>query len=175
VSDIEDQDGWWCGGGVCACGGDRSLLLLLLACLFGCMSLSIHQMLLMNYGAVSMMVMVMSCAAVAVAVAGTVQTRRYSVETNFQGSYQTPDDARKLFIQDNIAYVVDGDGLNIINVSNSSSPSLMGSYETPSFARDVFVQDYIAYVADIYVYKDSVIDRCGQSLFPFTHELLQYS
>ena len=142
---------WWCGGGVR--GADRSLLLLLLACLFGCMSLSIHQtkemrILLMNYGVVSMMVMVMSCAAVAVAVAGTVQTRRYSVETTFQGSYQTPDDARKLFIQDNIAYVVDGDGLNIINVSNSSSPSLMGSYETPSFASDVFVQDYIAYVAD---------------------------
>jgi hypothetical protein len=165
---------------VCVCVWCWPILVVVAACLFGCMSLSIHQtkemrILLMNYGVVSMMVMVMSCAAVAVAVAGTVQTRRYSVETTFQGSYQTPDDARKLFIQDNIAYVVDGDGLNIINVSNSSSPSLMGSYETPSFARDVFVQDYIAYVADIYVYKDSVIDRCGQSLFPFTHELLQYS
>jgi hypothetical protein len=40
------------------------------------------------------------------------------------------------------------EGLQIISVSDPSSPYLLGSYDTPSYAWGVFVQDSLACVAD---------------------------
>ena len=49
----------------------------------------------------------------------------------------------------NIAYVADRyDGLQIIDVSNPVSPTLIGSVDTPGDAREVTVIGNIAYVAD---------------------------
>jgi len=48
----------------------------------------------------------------------------------------------------NYAYVADGYGLRIINVSNPASPTEIGYYDTPGSAYDVAVSGNYAYVAD---------------------------
>ena len=48
-----------------------------------------------------------------------------------------------------LAYVADGaDGLQIIDVSNPASPTLVGSVDTPGEAQDVVITGDRAYVAD---------------------------
>ena len=50
-----------------------------------------------------------------------------------------------------IAYVADGNlGLTLVNVSNSSIPSIIGTVDTPGTANNVTVVGDTAYVADIY-------------------------
>jgi len=66
------------------------------------------------------------------------------------GFYDTPGDARGVYVQDNFAYVTDYEsGLRIIDVSVPSSPTEVGFYDTPGDARGVYVQGSLAYVADV--------------------------
>ena len=65
------------------------------------------------------------------------------------GSYDTPGDAKGVFVSGSYAYVADGErDLQIINVSNPASLTLIGSYNTPLGAKDVFVSGGYAYVAN---------------------------
>jgi hypothetical protein len=48
----------------------------------------------------------------------------------------------------NLAYVTDRIGLQIIDITDPASPSLVGSLETPGLADDVDIQGDYAYVAD---------------------------
>jgi len=61
------------------------------------------------------------------------------------------------------AYVADGDsGLQVIDISNPSSPNRVGYYDTPGSAYDVAVKGSYAYVADgsggLQIYKNLLID-----------------
>ena len=52
-------------------------------------------------------------------------------------------------ISGNHAYVADGEGgLQIIDISDSSSPFIVGSVDTPGLAWDVFIFGNYAFVAD---------------------------
>jgi hypothetical protein len=63
--------------------------------------------------------------------------------------YDTPDNARKVYISGNYAYVADfNSGLQIINVSNPAAPIRVGSYNTAGIAYEVRVSGNYAYVAD---------------------------
>jgi hypothetical protein len=63
--------------------------------------------------------------------------------------YDTPGFATAVQVVGDYAYVADGlSGLQIINITNPSSPTLTGSYDTPDFALGVQVVGNYAYVAD---------------------------
>ena len=65
------------------------------------------------------------------------------------GSYNTLDQALSVVVSGNYAYVADGNsGLQIIDVSNVTSPVRVGFYDTPGTAIDVAVLGSYAYVAD---------------------------
>lgn len=65
------------------------------------------------------------------------------------GSYNTPATAAGISVSGSYAYVADqATGLLIIDISNSSNPTLTGNYDTPGYAECVFVSNTYAYVAD---------------------------
>ncbi len=65
------------------------------------------------------------------------------------GSVDTPDDAHGITVLGTTAYIVDhSKGLQIIDVSNPTSPQIIGSVDTPGFAVEVTVVGTNAYVAD---------------------------
>ncbi|MGE3062915.1 MAG: T9SS type A sorting domain-containing protein, partial [bacterium] len=56
-----------------------------------------------------------------------------------------------VYVSGDYAYVADrSSGLQIIDISNPSSPTLKGSYNTPGYALGVYVSGSYAYVADSY-------------------------
>jgi len=65
--------------------------------------------------------------------------------------YNTPDNARDVQIRGDIAYVADTSSIQILNVSNASSPSFIGNYTLPSVPTAVTygieVSGNIAYIA----------------------------
>jgi len=64
-------------------------------------------------------------------------------------SFDTPDFAYGVYIQDSFAYVADRySGLQIIDISDPEKPSFKGIWNTPGEAIDVYVQGSFAYVAD---------------------------
>lgn len=68
---------------------------------------------------------------------------------NNVGRYNTDGTAQDVFISGNTAYVADGSsGLQIVDVSDPASPSLLGSYDTPGTASGVYISGNYAYVAD---------------------------
>ncbi|MBN2227540.1 MAG: VWA domain-containing protein [candidate division Zixibacteria bacterium] len=74
------------------------------------------------------------------------------------GSYNLPGMAYNVFVRNNYAYVAGStQGLLIIDVSESSNPTLTGTYDTPGSAHGVFIQSDYAYVAD-YGYGLKIID-----------------
>ncbi|MDH6083979.1 Calx-beta domain-containing protein [Umezakia ovalisporum] len=63
--------------------------------------------------------------------------------------YNTPGFATAVQVVGDYAYVADGSsGLQILNITNPSSPTLTASYDTPDFALGVQVVGNYAYVAD---------------------------
>jgi hypothetical protein len=64
------------------------------------------------------------------------------------GSYDTPGKACGVYVTGGLAYVADGSGLQIIAISNPSSPTLRGSYNTPGVAYGVYVTGGLAYIGD---------------------------
>jgi hypothetical protein len=74
------------------------------------------------------------------------------------GECDTPGDAYDVAVSGSYAYVADGSsGLEIIDVSNPSSPSFAGHWKTPSSANGVAVSGSYAYVAD-YIGSLEIID-----------------
>ncbi|MGR3310440.1 MAG: SBBP repeat-containing protein, partial [Candidatus Brocadiales bacterium] len=54
-----------------------------------------------------------------------------------------------IYVADNIAYVANGGtGLEIVDISVPTNPTLLGSFDTPVWARNVHVSGNIAYVTD---------------------------
>jgi Ca2+-binding RTX toxin-like protein len=66
------------------------------------------------------------------------------------GNYDTPGDSLNLQIVGNLAYIADGNSLQIIDISNPAFPTFKGSYGTPSYAHDVKIVGNLAYIADYY-------------------------
>jgi len=65
------------------------------------------------------------------------------------GGYVTSDYAYGVAVSGNYAYVADGfAGLQVINISNASSPTRVGGYDTSGCAYGVAVSGSYAYVAD---------------------------
>ena len=59
------------------------------------------------------------------------------------------DQPKSLFAVDTLVYVAcRGTGIEIVNVVNPASPSVICSYDTPGQAYDILVSDTFAYVAD---------------------------
>jgi len=65
------------------------------------------------------------------------------------GSVKTPGDASDVSVSGNMAYVADYEsGLQVIDISNPTRPTIIGSVDTPGYARKVFVSSSTVYVAD---------------------------
>jgi hypothetical protein len=65
------------------------------------------------------------------------------------GSVDTPGEAYRVAVAGTHAYVADwGSGLQVVDISNPTSPAIVGSVGTPGGARGVAVADNHAYVAD---------------------------
>ncbi|MCP4345480.1 MAG: hypothetical protein GY795_08130, partial [Desulfobacterales bacterium] len=64
------------------------------------------------------------------------------------GTANTPGGAQGVAVVGNTAYVADGSGLQIIDVSNPESPVIIGTANTPGGAQGVAVVGNTAYVAD---------------------------
>ena len=66
-----------------------------------------------------------------------------------QGYYDTTGYSTGVTVSGNYAYVADASaGLQIIDISNPSSPAIVGNYNTPGNAFSVVVSGNFAYVAD---------------------------
>jgi len=64
------------------------------------------------------------------------------------GYWDTPGDAKGVFVSGNYAYVANGSaGLRVIDISDPSSPFEVGYCNTPRCALGVFVSGNYAYVA----------------------------
>ena len=73
----------------------------------------------------------------------------FPFEVNLQGSLDTAGEARGAELCGGLLYLADGyDGLKIIDISGSGSPSIVGAYDTPGHASEVHVQGGHAYVND---------------------------
>ncbi|MFA7256194.1 MAG: S8 family serine peptidase, partial [Kiritimatiellales bacterium] len=65
------------------------------------------------------------------------------------GSFTTAGSVANVVVEGNYAYLADGgNGLVILNISNSQNPVLVGSVDTAGTAMDVAVSNGYAYVAD---------------------------
>lgn len=73
----------------------------------------------------------------------------YSQNLVLLGSVDTPGNASALAIRDSVAYVADGQGgLQVIDISDPTSPSIIGSSDQAGLAGDIAVENSFAYVAD---------------------------
>lgn len=64
------------------------------------------------------------------------------------GWFDTPGNARDVFVQDSLAFVADGaDGLVIINIKDKSNPQHVCSIDLPGYARKIYILDNLLYVA----------------------------
>jgi hypothetical protein len=65
------------------------------------------------------------------------------------GAVETPGTAQKVVVKGQMAYVADGEaGLQIINVSNPSTPVIVGSLDTPAVANGIAISGDIVLVTD---------------------------
>ena len=72
-----------------------------------------------------------------------------AMQFRLSGFVATPGNASDIFISDEYAYVVDGTaGLQIIDVSDKTNPTISGSVDTPGEASGIFKNGKYAYVAD---------------------------
>jgi hypothetical protein len=70
-------------------------------------------------------------------------------ELTLAGTYDTPGSAFGIAIAGDHAFVADyGSGLQVIDISDPTSPSIAGSYDTPGNAYGVAISGDYAFVAD---------------------------
>jgi hypothetical protein len=87
--------------------------------------------------------------ALCLAMAAMPLTTANTQNVEYVGSYDTPGSANDIFVAGDYAYVADGSsGLQIINISDPSIPTLTGSYDTQHYASGVFLVGNCAYVVD---------------------------
>ncbi|MCA2701868.1 MAG: DUF4347 domain-containing protein [Microcystis sp. M179S2] len=80
---------------------------------------------------------------------GTLATYEGVFALSLVGSYDTPGEAHDVKVVGNYAYVADFSlGLQIIDISNPTNPTLIGNYDTSGSAMDVQIVGNYAYVAD---------------------------
>ena len=78
------------------------------------------------------------------------EIRLLPFELTLAGSYDTPGNATGVAVAGDYAYVADyTSGLQVIDISDPTSPVYAGSYNTPGYAYGVAVAGDHAYVADI--------------------------
>ena len=57
--------------------------------------------------------------------------------------------AKDVYVTGDYAYVADGgSGLQIIDITDPTTPILAGSYDTPGFAQGIYVSGNYAYAGD---------------------------
>jgi hypothetical protein len=105
-------------------------------------------------------------------VAGEIKLHPF--ELTLAGSYDTPGYALGVAISGDYAYVADeASGLQVIDITDPTTPTLVGSYDTPVYACGVAISGDYAYVGDytsglqvIQVFQRHVntADNVGQSL-----------
>lgn len=67
----------------------------------------------------------------------------------FWATWRTARRARGVRVLGDLAYIADAEGgLQIVDVSNPTAPSLHGSYDAPGKTWSVFADGHYAYVAD---------------------------
>jgi hypothetical protein len=68
---------------------------------------------------------------------------------NYKGFCATPGTATDIAVDGNYAYVADGNqGLQIVSVTDKTSPEIIGNYDTSGNAGGIFIDGNYAYVAD---------------------------
>jgi Ca2+-binding RTX toxin-like protein len=66
-----------------------------------------------------------------------------------KGVYNTPGNANSIKVIGNLVFVTDeGQGLQILNVSDPTTPTLVGSYDTTGTARGIDIVGNYAYIGD---------------------------
>jgi len=66
-----------------------------------------------------------------------------------KGFCSTPGKANALSITGEYAYIADGNqGLQIINISDKTSPEIINSYDTTGYTEDIIIESNDAYLAD---------------------------
>jgi len=60
------------------------------------------------------------------------------------------DLAGEIVIKEDYAFVTNGIGLQILDISNPSSPTIIASYDTPNFAQGLEVDDNYVYINDLF-------------------------
>ncbi len=71
------------------------------------------------------------------------------VEITFVGRLNTSGSAEGIYVSGNYAYVADGEsGLQIIDISNPSTPKFIGHCDTPNCANNIYLSGDYAYIAD---------------------------
>jgi hypothetical protein len=77
------------------------------------------------------------------------QLELYAFSINVTGSYDTPGAARNVAVDGDYAYVADYyEGLQVIDISDPSSPSLLGTYNTTGYAFRLAVSGDNVFVAN---------------------------
>lgn len=65
------------------------------------------------------------------------------------GSQSITGVLHNVYYENNLAFVVDSDtGLNIVNVTDATTPEIIGTYNIANGANGIFVKDNYAYIAD---------------------------
>jgi hypothetical protein len=70
--------------------------------------------------------------------------------TPFEIGSTRVDLAGDIAIEGNYAFVANGRGVQILNVSTPSSPTMITSYDTPNFAQGLKVKDNYVYINDLF-------------------------
>jgi hypothetical protein len=77
------------------------------------------------------------------------ELKLYPFVTTLAGSYDTPGQARDVFIDGNHAFVADGaTGLLVVDITNPTIPTITGSFNTSGISYEVVVSGNHAFVAD---------------------------
>jgi hypothetical protein len=78
-------------------------------------------------------------------------------EPELIGALKTPICARKAWISDNIAFIIDlYTGLEIYDISEPDNPDCIGSVDTPNYAMSIAISEDFGYVADYNSYLQIV-------------------
>ncbi len=82
-------------------------------------------------------------------IAGEIKLHPFTM--SLVGSYATSSPAKCVAVSGNYAYVADGSsGLQVIDISDPTTPAYAGSYDSPGDANSVAISGNYAYVADGY-------------------------
>lgn len=68
--------------------------------------------------------------------------------TSIIGWYDTPGNARDVYVRDSIAFIADGsEGLTLINIKDKNNPQLVTTIDLPGYSRKIYIVDNLLYIA----------------------------